>query len=327
MKHLKLGIVILVICGLFTACQPRELGTQAIVDMLEVNATTGKVEAMVEYRILGEKDSPITYDVYKGEGDTLWQALGDIESNNLITLYMDNCKIVNIVAEDNESLEKMILQVDQLGSIRPRAWVTTAEEPLLEEGEAKDNAVYKEVGRIFFTNGGTLGNRFTLKDSVVSQKEKDIPLILPVIEDNKVKEIKIWKNKEATTMDIDKAKLLPIPDILIGKWRVYLEENECEIFLDNLYLVNWVEITENETMVHLDIMPTYSIVNGNQYDLASVEKELYTMVQTAVEESMTEVVIPMNLDLYSIKRSLKTMGIPEQELSQIKYKIKVENFF
>ena len=327
MKHPRIWALILSAVWIFTGCQSRELGTQAIVDMLEVNYTDKKVSASVEYRILGEKDGPVKYSVYQGEGDTLWQALGEIESKNLVTLYMDNCKVVNIMGDDNKKLEEMILQTDQLGSIRPQAWITTSTEPMLKEGEEQEISVYQKIQKMFYTHGGTLGNRFTLKDGVVSQKEKDIPNMLPMIEQEKVKEIKIWKDDRETALEVEKAILLPIADILTGKWRVYLKENQCEIFLDNLYLVNWVEDNKGEKVVHLEIMPTYSIVNGNQYDIENLEKELYQMIETATRESMEQISIPLELDLYSIKKVMKIMKIENETFSQIKYEIDVKNFF
>ncbi len=321
MKRLIGIIALLLIC---TSCGTNSIGDMTIVDMIELQSGE-EVTVSVEYRIIGSKDEPVKYAVMTGTGTTVWEAVGDIEQSETTQLYLDNCMVINLVGYSSDSIERLLTELDTTGEVHPKANITATATALLATGSPTEKSVYKDMEEIFAVNGGLLGNRFTLKDSIIAIKDEKIPNMIPIIEEEKLADIKLWNGDSETVIATTDILQLPIADVIDGQWRIYLEQAQQEVIMESLFMVNNIVLQDDKKVLQMEIMPTYTVVSGKDSD--ATRQELYSQLQTAVEESIEEIVKGKKLDIYGVTAAINIYGLTEKSYDNIDYNIIVKNFF
>ncbi len=316
MRLLKIFLLTLALTG----CQPKGLASQTIVDMLELSFTEDQITATVEYRVYQGKDAAVTYGTYQSAGDSLWQALGNIEKEQFVHLYLQNTDYLNIVATDMQDISTMLEQASKITDLHPKCWVTTSTEPILSlTNENTTMAQHSFLQPIFSSNGVGFGSRFMLKDVLISQNDLLLPTLLPIIRESQSTKILALNGANYTILDIKDCVLLPIADVFAGASKIYLPNCQQEIILQPLTSFNWVQSDGDKKIMRLTVNPKFTITHNQYADVKAVEDELYALIKTAVQESVNQQLLVEDLDLFMLqkaniffgntKQSIKTMDI------------------
>ena len=176
---------------LLAGCSPRQtIGQKTIATMVELDYTGGSCTLRVEYRQPGAKDEPTRYGVYEGVGETLEQALAALEQQHSLTLWLESCRVVTLLAPqaagqyDHQTLAWLLEQLAQRVDLRPLTYLLVADSPTLQAAAPQDKgetSTATELLALFDGRGGALDSRFTLKDSLALVRDPQLPLLLPTV--------------------------------------------------------------------------------------------------------------------------------------------------
>lgn len=254
------GAVCLAAVLLLSGCTSHQVGTagRSIVTMLELEPGEEGLGVRVEYRLPPRDEQPPAFGVYSGTGDSLWEALGEIERQNSARLYLDNCQAV-VLMNGTEALEGkngLLEQLNTIGSIRPKTAVLLAEgsAPMLAAEDESLSMADRILG-LFRKKGGSLGGRFGLKDAVACARDSRLPLLLPVVTmEEKTPALQGFLAAEGSLrvkLTPYETMLLPLWDIWSGGQSVTLPETGAGLEMDGVY--SW--LTGGNASPRLTVLP------------------------------------------------------------------------
>lgn len=316
-----LAVILAVVC--LAGCDGRSLNSKTIVDMLEISSGDSGIDIMVEYRIYQGKDSPVTYGVYSGSGDNLWQAIGNVEMENFVSLYLENCSYINLVGEDVSVFKRLIDEVGEISAIHPKTWVCGSYEKILTEEKGYSDAQYSGVANLFDKNSTGFGDRFYLKDVVISQNDHMLPTLLPLYKEDGAASVLAWQEGGFVEIPIEDFIYLPVGDVLVGSRKIYLPKTQEEVEIEKVYNIQWVGDDEGDISYVINLLPQYTITHPQTADPVEVEMELAEIFKNKTQLAMDQYLFLENIDLFGMEKTMNFFGRENVNIQELDILVEV----